>query len=183
MIEYKTEVEKACQKLKQGVADELRGRVKTILKKAKSSRQNITKDEQKALGELKKDTSRLVLTVDKGVALVVMDKDDYVQKAKELLEQSTYRNITSDPTTRHKNKLINILKAIKSEGEMDEALYKKLYPNGAGTPKFYGLPKIHKEGIPTEANNFQHRGCQLCYSKGTGQNPETSGGRFHVPSP
>ena len=24
--------------------------------------------------------------------------------------------------------------------------YKKLYPTGAGTPKFYGLPKIHKEG-------------------------------------
>ena len=89
---------------------------KPYWKKARSSRQNITKDEHKALGELKEDTSRLVLTVDKGMALVVMDKEDYVQKAKELVEQSTYRNITSDPTTRHKNKLINILKAIKSEG-------------------------------------------------------------------
>ena len=27
-------------------------------------------------------------------------------------------------------------------------LYKKLYPTGAVTPKFYGLPKIHKVGIP-----------------------------------
>ena len=24
----------------------------------------------------------------------------------------------------------------------------KRYPTGAGSPKFYGLPKIHKEGIP-----------------------------------
>ena len=37
---------------------------------------------------------------------------------------------------------------IKSEGEIEEALYKKLYPTGAGSPKFYGLSKIHKEGIP-----------------------------------
>ena len=28
------------------------------------------------------------------------------------------------------------------------ATYKKLYPTGAGSPKFYGLPKIHKTGTP-----------------------------------
>ena len=77
-----------------------------------------------------------------------MGKEDYVQKAKELLDQPTYRNITNDPTIKHKNKLVNILKDIKTEGEIDETLYKKLYPTGAGPPKFYGLPKIHKEGIP-----------------------------------
>ena len=54
--------------------------------------------------------------------------------------------MTLPPNT--KNKLVNLLKSIKSEGEMDEALYKKLYPTGAGSPKFYGLPKIHKEGNP-----------------------------------
>ena len=131
-----------------GVADELRGRIKTILKKAKTPRQNITKEERKAIGELKRDNNRLFLTADKGVALVVMDKEDYVQKARELLDQPTYRNISSDPTTKYKNKLVNLLKSIKSEGEMNEALYKKLYPTGAGSPKFYGLPKIHKEGNP-----------------------------------
>ena len=73
---------------------------------------------------------------------------DYVQKAKELLDQPTYRTIPNDPTTKNKNKLVNLLKAIKTEGEIDEALYKRLYPTGAGSPKFYGLPKIHKEGIP-----------------------------------
>ena len=77
-----------------------------------------------------------------------MDKEDYVQKEKELLDQPTYRTITNDPTTKYKNKLVNLLKAIKTEGEIDEALYRRLYPTGAGSPKFYGLPKIHKEGIP-----------------------------------
>ena len=82
------------------------------------------------------------------MALVVMDKEDYVQNAKELLDPSTYRSISNDPTTNYKNKLVNLLKAITTEGEIDETLYKRLYPTGAGSPKFYGLPKIHKEEIP-----------------------------------
>ena len=40
------------------------------------------------------------------------------------------------------------MKTIKTEGGKCEALYRRLYPTGAGSPKFYGLPKIHKEGIP-----------------------------------
>ena len=98
IVDWITEVEKVCQKLEQGVADKLRGRIKTILKKAKTPRQN--KEKHKAIGELKRDNNRLVLTADKGVALVVMDKVDYVQKARELLDQPTYRTINNDPTTK-----------------------------------------------------------------------------------
>ena len=31
---------------------------------------------------------------------------------------------------------------------MKEEVYKRFYPTGAGSPKFYGLPKIHKVGMP-----------------------------------
>ena len=68
-----------------------------------------------------------------------------IRKAEELLSQTTYSKINNDPTTKYKNRLINLLKTIKTEGGINEALYKKLYPTGAGVPKFYGLPKIHKE--------------------------------------
>ena len=88
------------------------------------------------------------MTADKGVSPLVMDKEQYTNKAEELLNQPTYKTIPSDPTTKYKNKLISLLKAIKTDGGMSEALYKRLYPTGAGSPKFYGLPKIHKEGIP-----------------------------------
>ena len=53
MVECITEVEKVCQKLEQGVVDELRGRVKTTLKKAGTPRQNITKDELQGLRRAK----------------------------------------------------------------------------------------------------------------------------------
>ena len=77
-----------------------------------------------------------------------MDKEEY-QEAKILLEdKGTYKALKTDPTNRMKTKLINLLKKIKSEGGINDILYKKMYPTGAILPKFYGLPKIHKRGIP-----------------------------------
>ena len=29
-----------------------------------------------------------------------------------------------------------------------ENIYKRLYPTGANTPKYYGLPKVYKDGVP-----------------------------------
>ena len=109
---------------------------------------NITREEQKVIENLRKDDTRIVLTTDKGVALVVMKREEYEKKAEQLLETTTYTTINNDPTTRYKNKLINLLKSIKTQGGINEAFYKKLYPTGAGVPKFYGLPKIHKKETP-----------------------------------
>ena len=109
---------------------------------------NVSKEEYKELNELKKDNNRLILTADKGVALVVISKVDYIEKAEELLNEETYKKIPEDPTVKQKNKLINILRNIKTEGGLSEEVYRRLYPTGAGSPKFYGLPKIHKPGIP-----------------------------------
>ena len=105
-------------------------------------------EEQKAIDELRKDNNRIILTADKGVSLVVMKKEEYIKKAEELLLTDTYKTISIDPTNKHKTKLIKLLKTIKAEGGINEAVYKRLYPTGAGIPKFYGLPKVHKEGIP-----------------------------------
>ena len=81
----------------------------------------------------------MILTADKGVALVVVDKEDYIKKAEDLLNQPA-------PTTRQTNKLINLLKNIKAKGSISEETYKRMYAMGAGSPKFHGLPKIHKAG-------------------------------------
>ena len=59
----------------------------------------------KAMKELREDDTRMILTADKGVALVAMDKEDYVKKAEDLLNQPTYKLIPADHTTRQKNKL------------------------------------------------------------------------------
>ena len=77
----------------------------------------------------------MVLTADKGVALVI-DKIDYIKKANELLQDtSTYRTIQGDTTSRLKNKLINILKKVKAEAGMQENTYRRMYPTGDQSSK------------------------------------------------
>ena len=90
----------------------------------------------------------MVLTADKGVAMVVLDKEDYIQKAGNLLEQSVYKTIDRDPTNSIKTKLIQILRRLKRETCMDEGTYKAMYPTSGTPPKFYRLPNIHKMGTP-----------------------------------
>ena len=77
-----------------------------------------------------------------------MDRQDYISKANTLLNQNTYRSISQDPTNIIKNKLINILKRVKSQTGLSNQTYKAIYPTGCVPPKFYGLPKIHKPDNP-----------------------------------
>ena len=147
--EYIAAAEQACTKIEQGKQEEFRVEVKRLLKQDQNNKRqaNVSKEELKALKELKLDNNRLILKADKGIALVVIDKDEYIKKAEELLKENTYKKIAEDPTPKQKNKLINILRNIKAEEGLKE-VYRRLYPTGAGSPKFYGLPKIHKSGIP-----------------------------------
>ena len=73
--------------------------INRVLRSSHPPKPNLTKNQMSALRELKKDRDHIVLTADKGVAMVVMDRQDYINKAKHLLNQNTYKTITKDPTT------------------------------------------------------------------------------------
>ena len=147
--DYIVAIEKACSTLDHNRAEELRAEIRGALRKTHSTRRNINREEVHALAELKRDSSKVIIPADKGVALVLMDKPDYITKAQDLLnDKKTYKEISTDPTNKWKTKLISLLKKIKADGGIEEQLYKKMYPTGAVAPKFYGLPKIHKGDIP-----------------------------------
>ena len=57
-----------------------------------------------------------------------------------------------EATNRQKNRLINILRSMKTEGRLEENICKKMYPTGTSSPKLYGLPKIHKKNHPLRPN-------------------------------
>ena len=72
-----------------------------------------------------------------------MDKQQYHDKALTLLnDKSTYAVLNSDPTS--KKMLLDLQKA----GKISDSTYKILYSSDGLCPRFYGLPKIHKPGIP-----------------------------------
>ena len=118
-------------------ADELRSDCSYLLRNLCPSKFSISVQEHRAIKELGEHLSRVVLTADKGVALVVMDKQDYMDKALSLLtDTNTYRTINKDPTTKLKNQLICTLKDIKQTGELIDLRYRKVYSSFMAFPKF-----------------------------------------------
>ena len=122
--------------------------INPILRKGQAPKSNLNKEERIDLSQLRKDQDRVFLTADKGVAMVVFDKEDYISKAQELLSQLAYKEIPREPTNRIKAQLITKHRRIKNDRNLDEGTYKAMYLTGCVLPKFYGLPKIHKTGNP-----------------------------------
>ena len=136
-----------CQQLKQGKVEELRGETKSILKSIQPPKPNISKEEAKAIQDLKRDQEKIILITDKGMSMMVLDKEDYIKKSEDLLKQTTYRELAADPTNKYKNKLINLLKTIKSEGGINNKTTKGYTLQGQ-YPQVLWTPKIHKAGVP-----------------------------------
>ena len=59
-----------------GEAEELWGEVKTILRMLQPPRSNISMEEHKAVSELRSNNTRIILTADTGVSLMVMNKEE-----------------------------------------------------------------------------------------------------------
>ena len=71
---------------------------------------NITKSEHLALYDLRKDKDWIIVTADKGVALVVMDKGEYITKCEALLHNnSVYQHLSKDTSPTIHKELIKIL--------------------------------------------------------------------------
>ena len=89
MEAYITAVEQASSKLPVQETDEVRSDVSHLLRQHHTQHKNqcnLNPIQCKALTQLKQDTSRVVLTADKGVAMVIIDQQDYINKTNMLLQ-------------------------------------------------------------------------------------------------
>ncbi|XP_072172658.1 uncharacterized protein [Diadema setosum] len=84
---------------------------------------------RKALKSLKEDDSITILPADKGRASVVLDTDVYRAKMTELIDSGPYRAISKDPTDRLCRKLSTILRNFHKNGDIDDAVYRRLRPS------------------------------------------------------
>ena len=128
-LEYITATESVCTKLGQQDVEEHRVEINRVLRSF-HPKPNLTKAQSQAIRELKRDRDCIALTADKRVAMLILDRQDHINKSNNLLNQPTYRAIPWDPTNTIKNKLINILKRVKSQTGLDSVTYKSMYPTG-----------------------------------------------------
>ena len=63
------------------------------------------------------------------------------------MDMDTYRPLTSDPTNKNKNKLINMLRNITEEGGLGDTTYKIIYPTGKASQNSMGYPKYTKDTL------------------------------------
>uniref|UniRef100_H3A900 Uncharacterized protein n=1 Tax=Latimeria chalumnae TaxID=7897 RepID=H3A900_LATCH len=105
-------------------------------------------DELKVLKRLRKDPDIVILKADKG-GVTVINKLNYVAITMELLgDTSTYWILQKDPTKSITNKVVNKILDLKRQDKFCVGEYGRVYPHAPVPPRFYGLPKIHKEGNP-----------------------------------
>ncbi|XP_067634760.1 uncharacterized protein, partial [Eurosta solidaginis] len=98
---------------------------------------------------LQKNKNIRILTSDKGNKTVAMEAEDYNNKMKCILNDlTTYRIQRQDPTSRLQTKNNTLVEKLFRTEIITKAEKKKLSTNTALPPRIYGLPKIHKEGIP-----------------------------------
>ena len=81
--------------------------------------------------------------------MVVMDRQDYINKSNNLLSQPAYRPIPRDPTNKIKAILITILKKVKNQTGLDSNTYKAMYPMGcSASTNSMGSPRSTSQTPP-----------------------------------
>ena len=118
------------------------------LQHSKPPKDDLSKDDRKALKELQSDTSIVILPADKGRSTVILNREDYLENCMDDINNSPHQLPKKDSTTKIKTKTLKQLKVLKDSEFNDNKLYYYLKPTDSPAPRFYGQPKIHKPGVP-----------------------------------
>ena len=147
--DFVAEIEASISYLPDESKDQIRTTAAAILLRASLPNHNISKEESKALHELKKDRSRVTMKADKGNCLVVLDREEYDSKMESLLaDRSTYEVVTRSPFGRIERDLNATLLNLKGQQKIDDYTYFKLTSTDGIPPAIRGSIKHHKEVYP-----------------------------------
>ena len=106
---------------------------------------NLPKEQREALMELKNDVNVIVKPADKGGAIVIQNRADYVKEiTRQLGDESFYRKLSSCPITQFKKEIHGKLQSFLDDQEIDKNEFEFMKVDFPVTPVIYTLPKIHK---------------------------------------
>ena len=123
----------------------LKQKVLTAYKSHKAKSPNHTKEEKMALENARKNNSVIFKQSDKCKGMVLMSKETYVDKAKDIVKE--YEHTPKNPTPKLEAQTKRIIHKTM-DNVMDDKIIKNIIPNSSRTAELYGLPKNHKENVP-----------------------------------
>nr|VZI22288.1 unnamed protein product [Spirometra erinaceieuropaei] len=108
-----------------------------------------SKVERDALGELKTDKDLVIVPADKGRSTVVLDRTDYLQKAKGLLDDRQFYVPCATNPLKALTREINVpLLTLENADVMTPTVRRMARSHDTALVPFYDLPKVHKDGAP-----------------------------------
>ncbi|BHF67967.1 hypothetical protein SprV_0301099600 [Sparganum proliferum] len=126
----------------------IRHQVSSLLM-AHRPREVLSKVERDALRERKADKHLVIVPADKGRSTVVLDRKDYLQNAKGLLEdRQFYVPCATNPLKTLTREINAKLLALENSGAITLTDRRMARPQDTALARFYGLPKVHKDGAP-----------------------------------
>jgi hypothetical protein len=112
-----------------------------------SRKDNLSPSERTALRTLQHNSDITTKPVDKGSATVVMNTSDYIDAAeKQLSGQRYYKQVQSDPTSKHAKEIAKTLSEMKRHEYIDDKTFEHLDTTDVKAGRFYLQPQTHKEG-------------------------------------
>ena len=136
---------------KQSAVELARSKITQVLSNLRLPPPNLSPEEKKALQELRSDQTIRIMRADKGNCTVIMEKKDYDDKIMHLLnDRNAYQILpVGDKSIEITKKRVNkLVYGFAKENKITTSVYHQLKCDKAVSPKFYGLPKIHKSDIP-----------------------------------
>ena len=96
--------------------------------------------QRRAIKSLQNNVNIIIKPADKGGAVVIQDKEDYITEAtRQLSDEDYYTRLDSDPTTDYVKQALDCVDNLSSVSESQS-----LVPTVPRVSEFYMLPKIHK---------------------------------------
>jgi hypothetical protein len=111
----------------------------------------IKRKHREALRELRMNNNVLLARPDKGAGVVLLDRNDYNHKLESILsDHSKFQRLSGnkDTTEKIEKQLSTLLNNLLATNAIDSQLHSQLKPTGSSISRMYGLPKIHKPGVP-----------------------------------
>ena len=105
---------------------------------------NLTNSERKALYDLKNDRSIVIKSADKGSAVVVWDREDYIKEAeKQLGDEEVYEEVSNDAAPLLKT-INGVIAKIRKRGDLKRDTLDYFIMKDPKFARLYLLPKIYK---------------------------------------
>ena len=113
----------------------------------------MTKECFQAIKSLRTNEEILITKPDKGAGVVILNKNDYNDKMKTILNDTTkfldLGPVTNkDNTAKIESRIQQRLLQLRKEYLISKQVYEAIRPTGSQRQRIYGLPKIHKKDVP-----------------------------------